>query len=626
MDDASRNSMNPPGKLIAVAFGYLAITIVMTYPMAFHMGEHYSIHNDYFQGLWNFWWFKTALIEWGKNPYTTDYLFFPTGVSLAFHTLSVTNAALALPLLYVVDVITAYNVVYLLTFVLAGLGSYLLVHDLTGDRRAAFMSGLILAFCPYHFVKSYQIWAASIEWIPLFAFFFLRFLRGGGLKEASWSAIMLFFASLSSWYLMVFLFLFAAFSLSYYLAVKDRSLLTMGFIKDLSFAAGLYGLLILPFAYPMIREVIQGETNMYTSLYAQFLKGGHVLEGGRTGSTFQVGMTQLFGLRLAGPISWPGVMGYLALLLALFGALKGKMKEKGLWIASTLVFFLFLLGPYLTVFDHVYHNIPLPWLILDRLPIFRAVRYPHRFLAPVMACVAVLAGSGGTVIAGWIARWRVWGGRRPVGPVFILLYVLILGEYFTAPIGHYTVHMSPFYNRLAADGRGDYAILEVPVMTPFTTRYMFYQTIHGKRIVGGQVVHPKEEVIDFLKTTPVIKELANPVLSEERGEEITLPSNAEEILRGLGIRYVIVHVGLLRPYTEVNPAKGSVGRGLLHSLLPPFMAPQRDLLQEEFYFTMRKKTAFEDGRYLKELIDELERTLGPPVFSDDSIMAFEVKG
>jgi hypothetical protein len=620
----NENRKNSWGELLGVAFLYLLATIVMTYPIAFRPGEHYSIHNDYLQGLWNFWWFKESIFHIGTNPYFSDFVFFPTGVGLAFHTLSITNAAIAVPILYVVDLVTAYNIVYLITFFLSGFGTYLLVNDLTGNRYTAFLSGLILAFCPYHFVKSYQIWAASLEWMPLFAFFFLRFLRSGGLKNATLSALMLFCASLSSWYLMAFTFLFIGFSIFYYLVVNRERILSLNFIHDFSFFAGLYGLLILPFAYPMIREVIFGESHMYTSLYAQFLKGSKGVVEGRTSSTFQLGVTQLFGIRLASPLFWPGLLGYVPIFLAVYGIVKGELKEKGLWIASLILFFLFLLGPYLTIFDRVYRTIPLPWLVLDKLPIFKAIRYPHRFMAPFMMCLSVLAGSGALALSRAMAGGNRQGKRNMASLMVTILSVLIMIEYFVVPVDRYEVNMSPFYSALSRDRAGEYGILEVPVMTPFTTQYMFFQTFHRKKIVGGQIVHPKEEVIDFLKTTPVIRELANPVLIEERGETITLPEASAKILADINIRYVLVHRDLLTPYSGVNPLQKGSSRWNRRALLPPFLNPIRDLIQESFFFTMRRKTAFEEDHSLDDLLRELEGQLGPPVYEDDQLVVYRV--
>ena len=52
---------------------------------------------------------------------------------------------------------------------LAGYATYLLVRHLTGMRAAAFVAGLIFAFCPYHFAHLLgQLNLVSLQWIPFY--------------------------------------------------------------------------------------------------------------------------------------------------------------------------------------------------------------------------------------------------------------------------------------------------------------------------------------------------------------------------------------------------------------------------------------------------------------------------
>ena len=65
--------------------GYLALTLVMTYPLVSRFAS--AIPGDSFDGwqnYWNLWWVKTALIEKITSPWFTDLLYYPTGVSLLF--------------------------------------------------------------------------------------------------------------------------------------------------------------------------------------------------------------------------------------------------------------------------------------------------------------------------------------------------------------------------------------------------------------------------------------------------------------------------------------------------------------------------------------------------------------
>ena len=50
------------------------------------------------QNLWNLWWTREALLS-GRNPFVTDMIWFPEPQNLYYHTLSVFNGILAVPLL-----------------------------------------------------------------------------------------------------------------------------------------------------------------------------------------------------------------------------------------------------------------------------------------------------------------------------------------------------------------------------------------------------------------------------------------------------------------------------------------------------------------------------------------------
>ena len=79
---------------------------------------------------WNLWWIKARLIE-QLNPdiFHCDWMFFPIQINLAFYTLTPLNGLLSIPLQTVSGLILANNLLLLSSFVLSGLGTYLLAHQ-----------------------------------------------------------------------------------------------------------------------------------------------------------------------------------------------------------------------------------------------------------------------------------------------------------------------------------------------------------------------------------------------------------------------------------------------------------------------------------------------------------------
>ena len=59
-----------------------------------------------YEDVWNDYWLRTAL-RLHRNPFSTDYLFAPTGVSLRFHTLNPFGGLIALPLSPLIGIVGA---------------------------------------------------------------------------------------------------------------------------------------------------------------------------------------------------------------------------------------------------------------------------------------------------------------------------------------------------------------------------------------------------------------------------------------------------------------------------------------------------------------------------------------
>ena len=117
------------------------------------------------------------------------------------------------------NAVLCYNLVLLGTFVLSGLGAFLLARDLTGDPRAAFVAGVVFGFAPYRIAQLSHVQVLSAQWMP-FALFALR----RHLATDRWAPLGAFTAAMvlqhlsCGYYLVYFTPLVAAFA-----ALRDRS-------------------------------------------------------------------------------------------------------------------------------------------------------------------------------------------------------------------------------------------------------------------------------------------------------------------------------------------------------------------------------------------------------------------
>ena len=134
-------------------------------------------------------------------------IFSPTPLSLTFSDHLVPEALQGLPAyLATGNILLAYNLVFLATFALSGLGTFLFVRELTGSALAGFVAGLFYAFFPYRLNQSSHIQTLSSQWIPLALFGFRRYFDRGSRWALAGGAAAFVVQGLSTGY---YLFFFA---------------------------------------------------------------------------------------------------------------------------------------------------------------------------------------------------------------------------------------------------------------------------------------------------------------------------------------------------------------------------------------------------------------------------------
>lgn len=169
-----------PTPFLAPFLAYLLATLVMTWPLAAGLAR--DVPGDLGDSLLNMWilgWVAESVprVATGAMSFREAWdanIFHPEPYALAFSEHLFGQALQILPIYHLTgNLILCYNLLFLSTFVLSGLGMYLLVRDITDDRRAAFLAGLIFAFVPYRVTQLAHIQTLSAQWMPL-ALFGLR--------------------------------------------------------------------------------------------------------------------------------------------------------------------------------------------------------------------------------------------------------------------------------------------------------------------------------------------------------------------------------------------------------------------------------------------------------------------
>ena len=539
-----------------IPIAYVILTVIFTYPVAFSRDKIPGPGGDAYQFIWGFWWFKEALLSF-CSPYYTPYIFHPTGVNLAFSAVTPFNGLFSIPLQSAFGLISSYNILWIFSFIASGYGTYLLVKYLTSDRRAAFISGLIFMFCPYHFAHALgHVNLTSIEWIPFYVLFLIKTVKEDKRSNAIYAAIFLFLTAICSYYYLIYLLVFTLMLLLYYLWVDKYSILKRDFLKRLSIMVIIFGLIFSPFAYPILKEILIVKSNyMYGGgfvIYSADFLGFFIPS--LFHPLFKDLVTPIYENFTGNTAEYTTFIGYTVLFLAALAIVKVKSKEIKFWLLSALIFFILCLGPLLhvngivsvTINGHA-GGILLPYAILTKIPIISIARVPSRWDILLMLSLAVLAGYGLKYIFS-----RVTGNFLKMNKKTALAVVfscLILFEFLAIPYPMSSAKVPNFYYSLATDPE-DYAILEVPNLAPYHVahEFMYYQTIHEKKLVCGFVSRTPDYTIKFLDSTPFISQLSRlylidrsiPILREDILKQ-NITDMGSSILNFYNIRYIILH-------------------------------------------------------------------------------------
>jgi hypothetical protein len=162
---------------------YVVLTLAMTWPLAADLGG--SFPGDLGDSLLN-----GYILSWGEKHLVAflggDFgafgrwwqanIFYPAPYALAYSEHLFTEVVMALPVwLATHNVILAYNVVFLASMALSGLGMFLLVRELTDSPAAGFLAGLAFAFLPYRLSQIPHVQVMTSEWMPWTIYAFRRY-------------------------------------------------------------------------------------------------------------------------------------------------------------------------------------------------------------------------------------------------------------------------------------------------------------------------------------------------------------------------------------------------------------------------------------------------------------------
>jgi hypothetical protein len=418
-------------------------------------------------------------------------------------------------------------VALLLSFVLTGFGTYLLVLKLTRSSGAGVVAGIVFAFCSYRLANLAQVQLLTTQWMPLALLSLLQLMHHRRPRHVV--AFVAFFClqSLSCFYY-AFLLGLAVLGMTLWLWVTRRTTRNRGTVLRLLVAACCVAALVLPFARPYfqvnrelgLKRTLEDSEPFSASLrqYVMVLPGSVV-----HGRWLPLADTPMPG---GYPVDalFPGLI---ACALGLWGLIRSRARIRWFFLALLVIAVCLSFGPrlYLAPLEPSNLKAPLPYAWLYTLmPGAKALRAPVRFDALAMLALAVLAGYGSASLSG-----RLLGGL-PATLVGWGLAALVTLESLVWPAAKVEPvpladEIPPVYRWLAQQPAGP--VLELPMI--FVSggpllEYQYMSIYHWHPTPDGfsGFFPPKHGQIVF-----------------EMGQ---FPSErSTSLLHGLDVRHVIIH-------------------------------------------------------------------------------------
>jgi hypothetical protein len=493
--------MRPRGAAEAtlVVLAATALTIAVTYPVAFHLDQLGRINTD--DGRWSIW-----VVSWVAHALTTRPLevfhaniFYPHRYALAFSEANLGAGLLGVPVwLATKNPYTTHNIVLLAAFVIAVTGGYYFARYLTGDRAASAVAAVLFGCCPFIFARTAHIQLLFIGTLPFCLLAFHRLVDAPSASRSAVLGVVLWATAMTCAYYGIFAALMVSLGTLIY-ATSRRLWRSQDYWIAITLAAFTSLGLTIPFFLPYL--YVQSEMGFLRTLENAQEYSANLRAWGASSA-----WAHRWWLPALGDFNETLFPGVLTTVLGATGIFvvwrngqpttaarsdaEGAQSQQRfprdtalLYILTAMLAFWLSFGPDAGLYRVFYAAIP----------VFSFLRAPGRIGLLVTLSLTVFAAAA---IAHFLSR-----ARRPrmiAGALFVAAFV----ELLQMPLTQFrqVEPMSPVYATLAILPRG--AVAEFPYWYersdfPRHAYYMLNSTAHWKPLVNGYSDHIPA---DFRKT------------------------------------------------------------------------------------------------------------------------------
>ncbi len=517
---------------------FVLLAVGMTWPVAARLSTRLPGQGgDLWVHQWNFWWLKESLLQ-GQSPFYTDYIFHPNGVSMIYHNFAWAHFLAWLPLQAIVGPTAAYGLVILLGLATSGYAMFLLARRATGDVMPGIAAGAVYAFWPYSQSHFDHPNLKVMPWFPLLLICLDDLFRQKRRRDLLELALVIALIGITRWQLLTFAGIIITLYVAYHWLARPevrswKNLLRLGL-------SGLIALLMVsPLIAPLLLDIarngLPSEAMIDEQAWGQTDLLAYVLPN-RYHPSWGKSVWPWYDNLIVNKV-YVAFIGYTAAALAIFGLVHTR-KRAWFWGLFALTILFLALGPVLRVNGELVEWLPMPYRLVRDLFFLRILRKPDRFNVILGLPFGMLAGWG---IAGLRDRIPY---RTASGVLATSLTGLILLEYLIHPFPTVRPTAPDWYETLR-DEAGQFAILDLPIdPVTYDKRYMAYQIVHEKPLVGGKISRLTPETLRFIEEHPLLRKLYE---KKKMDQSLTDISRQLKTLAAHDIRYLVLHKENVNP-------------------------------------------------------------------------------
>jgi hypothetical protein len=484
-----------PEKTSFAVIVFIFLSLLFTYPTIVQLSTHLIGGTaDGWQFPWNNYVFRERVLN-GEDPYYTDEIFYPMGVSLILHGYTEFNDVIGLILHPFFNDVAVTNLMVIFATFLSGFGAYLLAKELTGSALAGLFAGIAFAFCPFRMLRIIgHIHMALTQFIPLAIWAMLKMPKTNNIKYPILTGIFFALGCYCNYYFVIYLLIAFLLIVAYGL-VRYKEWRTILFLRNLFLSGAVAIFLLLPVAYHTYLLLKTGTSESYSGEEAFYVK--NAADFADYLRVAPLNRAILYALD-KNPLIWPyskvtsGLVVLLMFIPGIIFVFRKRPRYFGALLFSGFIFFLLSLGPYFQITDSL--RLPLPYNLISGMPILSHARSPERFGIMVNLTMAIVAGYALSFIS----------GKRKIA-ICCVIFLLLLFELSTIPYPMEAFDPPKIFYQLAKNKGNTLLSLPFYAGNIRAKQYMRFQSVHQQRVMDGRVSRNPYPPIQYVKGIPITK-------------------------------------------------------------------------------------------------------------------------